>query len=124
VKIQAQSKIPLNEKLALTVADAALLASVGRSQIYAAVSSGELAARKRGCSTLILPADLTAWIASLPSFKAAHAKPRGGNAPHEIHKRRAEAHQAVAVIPRREAAAARAQAVAHRAKAETISAGE
>jgi hypothetical protein len=116
VKIQAQSKIPLNEKLALTVADAALLASVGRSQIYAAVSSGELAARKRGCSTLILPADLTAWIASLPSFKAAHAKPRGGNAPHEIHKRRAEAeaHQAVVVIPRREAAATRKANVAER----------
>jgi excisionase family DNA binding protein len=91
MKIAAPSKIPLTEKLALTVADAALLASVGRSQIYIAVSSGELPARKRGCSTLILPADLAAWIASLPSFKTDHAKPRGGRDPHEIHKRRMQA---------------------------------
>jgi hypothetical protein len=91
MKIAAPSKIPLTEKIALSVADASLLSSVGRSQIYEAIASGELIAKKRGCSTLILPADLKKWIEALPSFQAPHARPRGGNAPHEIRRRRLQA---------------------------------
>jgi hypothetical protein len=120
MKIAAPSKIPLTEKLALSVADASLLSSIGRSKIYEAIASGELIAKKRGCSTLILPDDLKKWIASFPNFQTAHAKPRGGNAPHAIHKRRAEdeAKQEVTATPRRTAAAARKRAVAERQAAQ------
>ena len=60
----------LTHKFALSVADASQLASVGRSQLYEAIANGELAAKKRGTSTLILPADLRAWLENLPAFSA------------------------------------------------------
>ena len=111
--------IPLIDRLSFSVADASEVTGVGRSQIYEAVASGELPAKKRGISTLILADDLRAWLSSLPAWKPSHgrveaaARARDG----QVAKRRA-----VTGTPRREAAAARAQAVAHRAKAETISA--
>jgi excisionase family DNA binding protein len=64
--ISLAEKISL--KMALTIRDACELSSVGRSNIYLAVASGELRAKKRGTSTLILPDDLRAWIENLPDF--------------------------------------------------------
>lgn len=43
---------------------AAAYAGVGRSAIYEAWSSGELASLKVGKRRLFLPADLDAWLAS------------------------------------------------------------
>jgi len=46
-------------------------ASVGRSTIYENINSGALKARKAGRRTLILRADLQAWLDSFPAVKAA-----------------------------------------------------
>jgi excisionase family DNA binding protein len=61
-------EVALTDRLALSVIEASALAGVGRSQIYVAISTGALAARKRGRSTLILPADLRAWMNALPIY--------------------------------------------------------
>jgi excisionase family DNA binding protein len=61
-------EVALTDRLALSVIEASALAGVGRSQIYVAISSGALAARKRGRSPLILPADLRAWMNALPVY--------------------------------------------------------
>jgi excisionase family DNA binding protein len=56
------------EQLALTVAEACAAARVGRTALYQAIASGALIARKRGRKTLLLPADLQTWIATLPQM--------------------------------------------------------
>jgi hypothetical protein len=40
-----------------------------RAYIYQQIAEGKLRARKRGRRTVILPADLRAWVESLPEFK-------------------------------------------------------
>ena len=57
--------------LALGILDAARAAGVGRSTIYENINSGALKARKAGRRTLILRADLQAWLDSFPAVKAA-----------------------------------------------------
>ena len=57
--------------LALGILEAARAASVGRSTIYENINSGALKARKAGRRTLILRADLQAWLDSFPVVKAA-----------------------------------------------------
>ncbi len=54
------------EKLAHSTSDAQRLASCGKTTLFKALASGELKYRKLGKKTLILDADLRAWIASLP----------------------------------------------------------
>jgi excisionase family DNA binding protein len=75
VKIEPAEKLPLTEKLVLTIPEVCELAAVCRSNIYVAISSGELRARKRGRSTLVLRSDLNNWIESLPSYVP--SAPRG-----------------------------------------------
>jgi excisionase family DNA binding protein len=77
----ARERVPLNEKLALTIPEASALANVCRSVVYQAVSSGALRARKRGRSTLILQNDLREWVDTFPAFSPAptnnpHGRPR------------------------------------------------
>jgi excisionase family DNA binding protein len=103
----------LTHKFALSVADASQLSSVGRSQIYEAIASGELRAVKRGRSTLILPADLRAWIENLPAFSA-ETKSSQSAAATQARKKSKEI-EAPATPSRREAAADRARSVAQRA---------
>jgi excisionase family DNA binding protein len=57
--------------LAFTIAEACTVARAGRTAIYQAIRSGELAARKRGRRTIILPEDLRHWIESLPTVASA-----------------------------------------------------
>lgn len=56
-------------RLAFSVLEAARAAAVGRSTVYEAIRNHELIARKAGRRTVILAADLTAWLQALPSIK-------------------------------------------------------
>lgn len=57
----------MNE-LALTFNEAIATVKTSRTQLYAAIKRGELTARKRGKRTLILVADLRAWLENLPTL--------------------------------------------------------
>jgi excisionase family DNA binding protein len=54
---------------ALTIVEAKVRAGCGRLMIYQEIQSGRLRARKLGRRTLILAADLSAWLANLPLVK-------------------------------------------------------
>ena len=53
-----------NERLAVSVADAAAMAGVGRTTLYAALGDGSLRSLKIGRRRLILVEALKMWIAS------------------------------------------------------------
>jgi excisionase family DNA binding protein len=50
------------EPIAVSPAEAARLAGIGRTTIYAAISSGELSSLKLGKRRLIVVAALRAWL--------------------------------------------------------------
>ncbi len=58
----------MERKLAFTIVEAAKQSATGRTAIYGAINRGELVPRKRGSRTLILAADLNAWLEDLPQF--------------------------------------------------------
>lgn len=62
--------IPL-APMALKINEACAVARVGKTILYQAIKSGKLRALKRGKSTLILEADLRAWLESLPAVRSA-----------------------------------------------------
>ncbi len=56
------------QKLCYTIDEAQAEGAGGKTAIYAAIKSGALKARKRGRNTVILAADLTQYLESLPHF--------------------------------------------------------
>ncbi|HZL41311.1 MAG TPA: helix-turn-helix domain-containing protein [Pseudolabrys sp.] len=60
-------------RLAYDVSEAATVAALGRSTVYAAIRRGELTARKAGRRTVVLTADLEAWLKALPPIKTTPA---------------------------------------------------
>jgi excisionase family DNA binding protein len=66
------------DPIAYTISQAAAAAAAGKTIIYAAIKAGELPARKRGRRTVILAADLRAWVDGLPTIKL---KPKQRQAP-------------------------------------------
>jgi hypothetical protein len=64
--ISLAEKFALN--FALNVREASAVSRVCRTQLYLAMKAGELRAKKRGRTTLIMPTDLRDWLDSLPSF--------------------------------------------------------
>jgi excisionase family DNA binding protein len=54
----------MTEPLAVPIPEAARLAAVGRSTIYAEIAKGNLKIRKVGRRTIIAMSDLRAWLAS------------------------------------------------------------
>jgi excisionase family DNA binding protein len=51
----------------LSVAEACVVAGIGRTKIYEAISSGALKARKFGKRGIILRSDLQAFLTALPA---------------------------------------------------------
>ena len=56
--------------IAMTIPDAVKASGMSRSSIYEALKRGDLSARKAGRRTLISFADLQAYLANLPQYKA------------------------------------------------------
>lgn len=56
--------------IAVTIPDAVRLSGCSRTALYDALKRGDLTARKAGRRTLISFADLEAYLASLPSYRA------------------------------------------------------
>ena len=54
----------------LSIPEACAVAGIGRTKIYQAIADGKLKARKLGKRTLVLRADLQAFLASLPVVRA------------------------------------------------------
>jgi excisionase family DNA binding protein len=59
----------MRDRLAYSIEEAAEAANTGKTALYEALGSGELPARKRGRRTLILAADLRAWLERLPALE-------------------------------------------------------
>ena len=66
-KAKDEDKIPVRDKLAHAIPEAAEIADVGRTLIYDEINAGRLVARKARGRTVILHTDLVAWLASLPT---------------------------------------------------------
>ena len=64
----------INQKLALSVDEAARHADSCRDKIYAAINTGKLRARKDGRRTVILAADLEAYLNNLPILEPKHVE--------------------------------------------------
>ncbi len=56
------------EKMAYSIREVTENGGGSRSVVYEAIAAGRLKARKRGRSTVILAADLTEYLESLPDF--------------------------------------------------------
>ncbi len=56
------------EKLAYSIREAVAAGGGSRTKLYEAIAAGALKARKRGRSTVILAADLSRYLESLPAF--------------------------------------------------------
>jgi excisionase family DNA binding protein len=59
----------MRDRLAYSIEEATEAANTGKTALYEALGSGELPARKRGRRTLILAADLRAWLERLPALE-------------------------------------------------------
>tara|TARA_R110002051_G_scaffold43831_3_gene89413 strand:- start:10063 stop:10248 length:186 start_codon:yes stop_codon:yes gene_type:complete len=53
--------------MAYSVSDVIEMIGIGRTKFYQLVADGEIKTRKIGNRTLVLAADLDAWLAALPS---------------------------------------------------------
>lgn len=57
----------LKDNLAFTIEQAGLVSGIGRSAVAVAVRDGRLSARKCGRRTVVLRADLQAFLSALPA---------------------------------------------------------
>lgn len=58
------SRPQTNERLAYSVAEAAEVAGIGRTKLYAAIKSGDLRSTKKGGRRLVPVDALKAWLAA------------------------------------------------------------
>ena len=59
----------ITTKLAFSIPEVCETSGLGRTAVYEEIRSGRLIARKCGRRTLVLLADLEAWLSSLPRAK-------------------------------------------------------
>lgn len=59
----------MTKPIALTIADAVDASGISRSELYLAMREGKLSAKKSGRRTLIMLADLEAYLNSLPVYR-------------------------------------------------------
>jgi excisionase family DNA binding protein len=64
-----------SQPIAWTIAEACAAGRVGRTALYDAIKSGKLRAIKRGRRTLILPADLSRWLETMPARTSGNDPP-------------------------------------------------
>lgn len=64
----------IGEPLAYRVKDAAKMLGMGKSKLFALIADGQLPARKIGAATVILRADLIAFLESSPRAAAIRAQ--------------------------------------------------
>lgn len=57
-------------QLSLSIGEACAITGIGRTNLYKAINSGVLKARKYGKRTIILRGDLDAFLASLEAYPA------------------------------------------------------
>jgi excisionase family DNA binding protein len=57
----------MQNPIALKISEVCAASRIGRTRVYDAIKRGELRAKKHGKSTLILHADLVAWLNALPA---------------------------------------------------------
>lgn len=67
--------------LAVSVEEAARLAGIGRTSLYAAISSGELPSIRHGRRRLILRTAIEEWLSSLASIEPPAGNPKGAVEP-------------------------------------------
>ena len=60
----------MNQPIAITIPEAVKLSGMSRTAIYEALKRQDISARKAGRRTLISFADLEAYLASLPEYRA------------------------------------------------------
>lgn len=60
----------MENPIAVTIPDAVRMSGMSRTSIYEALKRGDITARKAGRRTLISFADLQAYLASLPEYRA------------------------------------------------------
>lgn len=60
------AKLIMSDALAYSIDDVCKMTATGRTAIFEAIRNGALRARKNGRRTLILAADLRAWLEGLP----------------------------------------------------------
>lgn len=60
----------MEDPIAVTIPDAVKMSGMSRTSIYEALKRGDITARKAGRRTLISFADLKAYLASLPEYRA------------------------------------------------------
>jgi excisionase family DNA binding protein len=69
------------ERLAYSVKEVLELVGIGRTKLYDLIKARELPARKIGSKTVILAADLDAWVRSLPVINSVDEEERSGGRP-------------------------------------------
>lgn len=65
--------IEAGEQLAYSINDGARRVNISRAEMYRILKRGDLRAKKQGRRTVVLHADLQAYLASLPDYQAAAA---------------------------------------------------
>jgi excisionase family DNA binding protein len=61
--------VPLDTRIAVTIADGAQLIGMGRSTLYQLIGDGVIPARKIGRRTVVLVVDLERFVSSQPPYE-------------------------------------------------------